>query len=841
MKVMYCEVALPTPLRRAFTYGVPERFRDTELIGRRVVVPFRNRSLVGVVVGLVNGFAEAGKIREISDILDSEPALTPTLIELGRWVSRYYVAPIGEVFRALLPPVIDVQMAREYVLTDEGHSRLGTEEMTPLAQGVAAGEEASAENRVLELFMRDRDAAFSEKQLGKIPHGLEAAERLRLAGILSAHEISVRRKARMQKIAAWNSGGAATDATGHAANNGKGGVSGNSAARPCSDEDTVENRVRKILERTHGPLPLAALSKVAGISLAVLARLEKQGWITTWEEPAASPEDSWDTDYVPPQNILNAEQASTGREIRGWLAKGQFTAALLFGVTGSGKTEVYLAAMEAALAQGRTALLLVPEIALTLWMSRQVRARFGPVVAVLHSGLGDAERAREWWRVRRGEALVVVGTRSAVFAPLDRPGLIIVDEEQESSYKQEETPRYHGRDTGVFRARLESAVALLGSATPSLETYHHARTGKYHLLELRSRVENRPMAAVRTVDLREDFRSTGESAPVSNELRAALVSTLAAGTQALVLINRRGYSWFLLCRSCGAAVQCQNCSISLTYHKKRAVLECHYCGFQRSAPAECPKCKSKYLYFVGDGAERVEEFLHEQLPQARIGRLDRDTVRSKRQFQQVLGSFADGRLDILVGTQMLAKGHDFERVTLVGVLAADVALGRPDFRAAERTFHLLTQVAGRAGRGKLPGEVLVETYHPEHYAIQEAVRQDYPAFYEKEAHFRRMLHYPPFTALASVLVRDKKIERAAKWARALSGYFQPLESSGLKVLGPAAAPLARLKSEYRYQFLLKSPRRAVLIRALAGCVEFCGAKEIPENAIQVDVDPVHLL
>jgi primosomal protein N' (replication factor Y) len=843
MSPIYCEVALPTPLRRVFTYLVPERFRDDELVGRRVVVPFRTRSLVGVVLAFTHAPAEVEKIREISDVLDDSSALTPALIELGRWVSRYYVAPIGEVFRALLPPVIDVQKTREYLLTDLGRKRLALGWAAPSIGPTDASGKDKADDRVLESFARDKDGAFSEKQLAKIQDGLKAAERLHRAGLLGAREISIQHKPRVQKIAAWNSS-ISGEEIGHAADpitrSSNTRVNGDGAGGNRSDAEAVKIHVREILERTHGPLPFASLRKIAGVSLKVLERLEKQGFLSTWEEPVASAEDSWDTDYVPPRNVLNAEQRAVLGEIWSWLSKGEFTTALLYGVTGSGKTEVYLATMEAALAQGRTALLLVPEIALTLWMSRQVRARFGPVVAVLHSGLGDAERAREWWRVRRGEALVVVGTRSAVFAPLIRPGLIIVDEEQESSYKQEETPRYHGRDTAIYRARMESAVALLGSATPSLETYHHARAGKYHLLELRSRVENRPMAAVRIVDLRDEFRGTGESAPVSRELRTALESTLAAGTQSLVLINRRGYSWFLLCRSCGSTVECEDCSISLTYHKKRARLECHYCGYQRRAPTECPKCQSKYLYFVGDGAERVEEYLREQLPQARIGRLDRDTVRTKRDFQQVLGSFASGQLDILVGTQMLAKGHDFERVTLVGVLAADVALGRPDFRAAERTFHLLTQVAGRAGRGNLPGEVLVETYHPDHYAIQEAVRQDYPAFYEKEAHFRRMLHYPPFTALASVLVRDKKLERVVKWSHTLARYFQPLEKGGLRVLGPAVAPLARLKTEYRYQFLLKSPRRAPLIQALAGCMEFCAEKEIPESAIQVDVDPVHL-
>jgi primosomal protein N' (replication factor Y) len=461
-------------------------------------------------------------------------------------------------------------------------------------------------------------------------------------------------------------------------------------------------------------------------------------------------------------------------------------------------------------------------------------------VAVLHSALTDNERAREWWRVRRGAARIVVGTRSAVFAPLENLGLILVDEEQETSYKQEEAPRYNGRDTGIYRARLEGVPVVLGSATPSLESYHHARTGKYTLLELKTRVENRPLAQVRVVDLREEFRATHRASPISESLRAAIAVRLEAGTQAMILINRRGYSWFLICRGCGVSVQCQNCSIALTYHKKRARLECHYCGFTARIPKECPKCKQEYLYFVGDGAERVEESLREHFPQARIARLDRDTVRTKQEYQKVLGAFARREIDVLVGTQMVAKGHDFEFVTLVGVVGADLALGRPDFRAAEKTFQLLTQVAGRAGRGKLPGEVIVETYYPEHYAIECAVRQDYIAFYEKESHFRRMLHYPPYAALANVLIRSRSLENAIKWSRALESYFAPFEKEGIKVLGPAAAPLARLRQEYRFQFLLKAAKRSNLTRALSGCMEFCAKREIPETAVIMDVDPTSL-
>jgi len=435
----------------------------------------------------------------------------------------------------------------------------------------------------------------------------------------------------------------------------------------------------------------------------------------------------------------------------------------------------------------------------------------------------------------------VVGTRSAVFAPLENVGLIIVDEEQEGSYKQEETPRYHGRDVAIVRAKLENAAALLGSATPSLETYHHAVNGKYELLSMATRVENRSLAAVEIVDLRQDFQETHQSNPISKTLHDGISECLEFKTQALVLINRRGYSWSVLCRSCGASVQCVNCSISMTYHKSRNRLECHYCGSIQVVPKVCPKCDSKYVYFFGEGSEHLEERLRREFPGARLARLDRDTARTKQQYQEILGAFASGALDILVGTQMLAKGHDFQHVTLVGVISADSSLHLPDFRAAERTFQLLTQVAGRAGRGELPGRVLIQTYYPEHYAIQDAVQQDYLSFYERELQFRRMMSYPPFTSLANVIVRDTNLDRAIQWSRKLSEYFSAYDGKGLRVLGPASAPLARLKKEHRYQFLLKSPKKALITKVLSGALAYCEAREIPQTAVLVDMDPLTLL
>ena len=821
MSSTYCEVALPVPLRSLFTYEIPERLAGSVCAGSRVLVPFRNRAMTGVVMEVSARRPDPARVKNIREIvegLDAIPALPPKLVELGRWVGGYYVAPLGEVFRAMLPPQIDLRHEREFLMTEAGSARR--------AELDAAGNRSESEVAELALLslMEIEGRPVRADRLHKLPGGEAAAERLQRRKQLEAREVAVRRQARMQKIVAWN-----------VAHSGQ--LPANDAGASLPEK---EARVFHVLAEERGPLPLPQLSKLARVSRTLVERMIRQEKLKCWEEPLAVEEDLFDADYTPPSNILNEDQERELGVIRGWLGSGVFTAGLLYGVTGSGKTEVYLGAVEAALAQNKSALILVPEIALTLWCGRLFRARFGAGVAVLHSALPEVERAREWWRVRRGEAHVVVGTRSAIFAPVENLGLIVVDEEQEASYKQEETPRYHGRDVAVVRAKLEGAVALLGSATPSLESFQNARSGKYHLLQLDSRVENRPLAPVEIVDLREDFKTTHHAGPISSKLGEAIAARLAEGTQSLILINRRGYSWFVICRSCGAGVQCENCSISLTYHKQRERLECHYCGFSRRVPESCPKCNSEHVYFFGAGAEQLEEKLREKFPGARVARLDRDSVRTKRAYQQVLGDFATGKIDILVGTQMVAKGHDFLRVTLVGVVSADTQLSLPDFRAAERTFQLLTQVAGRAGRGDLPGEVLVETYYPEHYAIQLAARQDYLTFFEKEVQFRRLLHYPPFTALASILVRDRKIENAIRWSRQLSAFLAPQESRGVKVLGPAAAPLARLKREYRFQFLLKAPKRAQLTRAVTELLAFSEEKGIPQKAVLVDVDPLSL-
>jgi primosomal protein N' (replication factor Y) (superfamily II helicase) len=835
MNRTFCNVALPVPLRTTFTYEVPEQLRAAVQPGVRVLVPFRQKSLVGVVVDLTERAPEKAKIREITRVLDVIPALTPALIELGHWIAGYYLAPVGEVFRAMLPPATEVRSQQQIAITASGRQLVESTSPT-------LGDEFAVEEIALLSKLVAKHGILSASALEKSGLRSTVIQRLARRGLVEIRQSVLARKQRTQTILAWR-----TEEFQEREN--RSDAAGEKPVRPLQGKapekfQAQTARVRELLEAERGPLPLPQVLKLADLSRAAVERMLASGLLYSWEEPFDLAEDPFDVGYAPPAHELNAEQDIALKRIRARFELGEFGVQLLYGVTGSGKTEVYLRAIQETLARQKTALVLVPEIALTLWIGRQCRAWFGARfegVAVLHSALTDVERAREWWRVRNGEARVVVGTRSAVFAPLERIGLIIVDEEQENSYKQEETPRYHGRDVAIVRAKMENAVALLGSATPSLESYHHAVTGKYELLTLGSRVENRALAKVEVVDLREEFQQTHQAGSISAKLRAGIQECLANGTQALVLINRRGYSWSVLCRSCGASVQCANCSISMTYHKNRNRLECHYCGFVAQTPKNCPKCDSKYVYFFGEGSEHLEERLRKEFPTARIARLDRDTTRTKRQYQETLGAFAGGALDILVGTQMLAKGHDFQRVTLVGVISADGLLSMPDFRAAERTFQLLTQVAGRAGRGELHGRVLIQTFYPDHYAIQDAVKQDYLSFFERETNFRRTMGYPPFTSLANVIVRDTNLEKAIRWSRQLSEYFSPHNGKGVRILGPATAPLARLKKEYRFQFLLKSPKRTVLTKLLAGALDHCEASEIPDTAVIVDMDPLSLM
>jgi primosomal protein N' (replication factor Y) len=601
---------------------------------------------------------------------------------------------------------------------------------------------------------------------------------------------------------------------------------------------TARRRALEALPADGTPMPLSGLGAAARRALRPLV---DAGWVEIVEReggvpPATPPAGPADRPAYEP----TAAQQDCLDRMGPALDRATFAPFVLFGETGSGKTEVYLRAAERTLRSGRGVLYLVPEIGLTPLLVAKISRRFPGQVAVMHSGLPARRRYAAWERVRRGECRLVVGTRSAIFAPLENLGLIVVDEEQDGSYKQEETPRYNARDLAIVRARSASAAVVLGSATPSMETFHHARSGRYTLLPLGGRVEQRPLPAVTVVDMREEFREAGAIRPVSTGLVEALQATVGRGEQALVLRNRRGWAAALHCPTCGDRVSCTRCSIALTWHRADRRLRCHYCDLEQAYPEACPTCEATEIKELGEGTERIEDELQRALPEARIERLDRDATRRKGAHERILREFDAGEIDVLVGTQMIAKGHDFPRVTLVGVLSADQSLGLPDFRAAERTFQLLTQVAGRAGRGEQPGRVVVQAFDPEHPVVGLAASQDYEAFFEREIAYRRALRYPPLSALVQLRVADADELRAAEWARSLGDELRRIGGGRLLVSGPGPAPIERIRGRYRQQILVRTTGRRRLVEAVDRTLQAVEGK-VPRKAITVDVDPLSLL
>jgi len=801
---LYCDVSLPVPLDQPFTYSLPETLRHRVHPGSRILVPFGPRKLTGVILRC-HDEPPAMAAREALRLIDSEPVLDATLLSLGRWIAGYYCAPLGEVLRTMLPLAAEIRRGKVWSLTDSGRDAarqllLDTSPDDPVGQVL----------RMLE--KRPLSAAY----LARVsPLADKAVRSLERKGFIVAEQFEAGRDPLRASAERLRVELAAS--TSHVKLN-----------KP-------ERELRAFLELHPGSHNLKDLEDSVKHASAAARSLARKGLVTLKSEPlgmAAAP--------LRARHTLNAAQQAAFEQIHEAIRSRQFRTFLLHGVTGSGKTEVYLNAIEAVLAEGRSALLLVPEIALTPAMAGQFFSRFGDGVAILHSAFTGVERSEQWRRIRSGAAPVVVGTRSGVFAPVRNLGLIVVDEEHDGSYKQEETPRYHGRDVAVVRAQAAGACVVLGSATPSLESRYNAERGKYTLLELPGRIEERPLPAVELVDMREEFLETRKQATFSRKLLEAIGERLENGEQTIVLLNRRGFASFVACRSCGERVECMNCSLTLTYHKRDRRLLCHYCGYAEKVPSACPKCSSEHIYFLGLGSERVEEELHRAFPAARIARLDRDTVTGKRQYETILQDFREANYDILVGTQMIAKGHDIPNVTLVGVVSADVGLGMPDFRAAERTFQLLTQVAGRAGRGSVPGIVLIQTVNPGHYAVRMAAAQDYQAFYEKELMFRRAMHYPPFSGMANVLVRSEKKEMAMRMSSELALLLSPSPEK-LRVMGPAEAPVPRLKNEYRYQFLIKAASRKALNELLQRVRGFAVEHKWGATALVIDVDPLTLM
>jgi primosomal protein N' (replication factor Y) len=802
---LYCDVSLPVPLDQPFTYSLPDTLRHRVRVGSRLIVPFGTRKLTGVILRC-HDEPPAVAARDALRLIDSEPVLSAELMALGRWIAGYYCSPLGDVLRGMLPLSSEIRRGKIWTLTDAGRDAarqllLDSSPDDPLLQIL----------RMLE--KRPLSASYLAKSMPLADKAIRALERKRF---IVAEDVQVERdplRAPSDRLRV------------------------ELAAAPKGPEpkfNKPEREMRAFLELHPGSHNLKELEDMVKHASAAARSLARKGVVSLKPETVAVKA------AIRARHDLNPAQQAAFQQIHEAIQAKRFQTFLLHGVTGSGKTEVYLTAIETALAEGRSALLMVPEIALTPQMAGQFFSRFGDRVAILHSAFTDVERTGQWRRIRSGAASVVVGTRSGVFAPVQNLGLIVVDEEHDGSYKQEENPRYNGRDVAIVRAQGAGACVVLGSATPSLESRYNAEKGKYTLLELPGRIEARPMPVVELIDMRQEFLETRKQETFSRKLIEALGQRVESGEQTIVLLNRRGFSSFVACRACGERVQCINCSLTLTYHKRDRRLLCHYCGYAEKVPSQCPKCTSEHIYFLGIGSERVEEELHRAFPAARIARLDRDTVTGKRQYETILQDFREGNYDMLVGTQMIAKGHDIPNVTLVGVVAADMGLGMPDFRAAERTFQLLTQVAGRAGRGCLPGIVLVQTINPEHYAVRLAAAQDYQGFYEKELNFRRMMHYPPFAAMANVLVRSEKKEMAMRMSTELGFLLNPPPEK-LRVMGPAEAPVPRLKNEYRYQFLIKAASRKSLNELLQKIRNFAVEHKWGATALVIDVDPLTLM
>lgn len=802
----YAWVALPLPLQQTFSYGIPRALAFVAP-GCRVKVRFGHRVLIGCVVQVEDtapALPAGTKILPILTSLDSEPVLAKEHLVLAEWIADYYLAPPGEVLRGFLPPETGragTILYRRKVEAAEASLREGT-----LRARVLAALEKPMTARALERAVGSKSVGGALRFLVEAGF-VERVEKSPGGSIPRIWAAAITEKGRQ---ALENESLKATTA-----------------------------RVLTLLATATDAVPLRTIRSELDLKQGPFRTLRKRDYIRLVQQEAL-PQSPWSRLGSADQGPITptADQRRVISQIEESMTRGEFSVTVLHGVTGSGKTEIYLRAVESALAAGRTSLLLVPEIALTPQLAGLLRQRFQSQVAILHSALGTGERRDEWWRIRTGEARVVVGARAAVLAPLQKIGLMVVDEEQEGSYKQEEAPRYNARDVAIKRAQVAGAVAVLGSATPSLESYTHAVEGRYRLATLPERIAGRPLAQVRLIDMKDVVREEGPETVLSQPLRLAIEERTSAGEQALVLLNRRGYATHLICRECGLPANCSECSVALTLHQKGKLAVCHYCGLGRPTPTHCDMCRGEYLHQRGYGTEKVEELLKETFPKIRVSRMDRDTMRRKGSYEDLLSRFASREIDLLVGTQMLAKGHDFPAVTLVGVLAADVGLGAPDFRAAERTFQLLTQVSGRAGRGTRPGEVMIQTFAPDHYALQHASAQDYGAFYEEEMAFRRALRYPPGVYIINLILEGAEMSAATRQARRVAQALNSAHLPGVEVLGPAFAARSKVAGRYRCQILLKVARKQhrEVRRKLRALMED------PElgKVMTVDVDPTTL-
>ncbi|MEF2095428.1 primosomal protein N' [Bacillus sp. CFBP9009] len=780
---------------REFDYRIPEKWNQVIKPGMRVIVPFGPRMVQGFVTGL-KAKSEFAKLRYIKEPMDLEPILNDELLQLGDWLTKEAMCFKISALQAMLPAAMKAKYEKVIKVVEDKKDQL-----PPFIQNLFGKNDSISWKDVIE----GENASLFQKEMqnGNLELVYNVKNRLNkktvrvIKSLLSPKELK-------------------------------------EMASAMSSNAKKQQELLQYFTEHQEPIPLKELLELMNTSSGTVKSLVSKGALAEMDQEIyRDPYENRVFEKSTPFT-LTAEQTAALKPIQEKIYHDEHDVFLLYGVTGSGKTEVYLQAIASVIEKGKEAIMLVPEISLTPQTVKRFKERFGEQVAVMHSGLSVGEKYDEWRKIHRKEVKVVVGARSAVFAPFENLGLVIIDEEHESSYKQEETPRYHARDVAIERAKSYGCPVILGSATPTLESFARAKKNVYKLLTLSQRMNKNALPAVDIVDMREELR-TGNRSMFSELLFTKLKDRLEKGEQTVLMLNKRGHSSFVMCRSCGLVINCPNCDISLTYHRFNDIMKCHYCGFEEGMPSACPECESEHIRFFGTGTQKVEEELAKILPEARVIRMDVDTTSKKGSHERLLNAFGEGKADILLGTQMIAKGLDFPNITLVGVLSADTMLHLPDFRSSEKTFQLLTQVSGRAGRHQLPGEVVIQTYTPEHYSIELSAFQDYDAFYEREMHLRRQSHYPPYYYVVLITVSHEDLMKTVSVTEKITNYLGSRLNRDSIVLGPVASPISRINNRYRYQCLIKYKREPDLNQHLRTLLEHY-QKETAQNQLQISID-----
>lgn len=799
----FASVIVDVPARqtdRPFDYIIPKKWEDIVQTGMRVVVPFGPRKLQGFIIGIKDSVdVESKKLKTIHEILDVTPVLNDELLKLGYWLTSETLCYMISAFQVMLPTAIKATYKKRLQICKQ--------------------EEIASE--ILYLF-QDKEAIDFEV-IEQQPHLYRTIQQeIKNGTVEVVYQVKDKVQKKKQRV-----------------------------VQPELPEDKLELAAFELKSKkqqdvlyyfveNYKSAPLKVITEELQITDAPIKALVKKGFISEkYVEVYRNPYDDDDFEQTKPFP-LTEEQKQVITPILSSITNETYNPFLLYGVTGSGKTEVYLQSIAAVLKKGKEAIVLVPEIALTPQMVDRFKGRFGSQVAVLHSALSVGEKYDEWRKILRKEVKVVVGARSAVFAPFENLGIIIIDEEHESSYKQEDNPRYHARDVAVWRGQYHKCPIVLGSATPTLESFARAKKGVYELLTMEKRMNEQALPTVEIVDMREELRD-GNRSMFSKALHEKIADRLEKKEQMVLFLNRRGHSTFVMCRDCGYVVQCPHCDISLTYHKMNHRLKCHYCSYEENMPTECPACQSTYIRFFGTGTQKVEEEITKLFPEARVIRMDVDTTSRKGMHEKLLKAFGEEKADILLGTQMIAKGLDFPKVTLVGVLTADTMLHLPDFRASEKTYQLLTQVSGRAGRHELPGEVVIQTYTPEHYSIELAKNQQYDVFFDQEMQMRRTRQYPPYYYVVLVTVSHPELLKAVQVTEKIASYLRTHCSQQTMVLGPVASAIPRIKDRYRYQCMIKYKREPNLKNVLKMVNEHYQAEMQKELQISIDFNPTMLM